>query len=260
MKRNALVRKALLTAWILLPVAAIAWHFGPGQYHASRDTAGALLRQANAHAQAGGWQGASAAYTQAMHALPKDARSDRHWLALAQARARIKAGEMVEGQEQLETLIEDLKGTPGQEALAIEARHELASASYYAAWLMRLEGATADEWKPEVERSRQHFRLLAEQAEASSDGAKPEANAFKRNLEAAIRLEQMDLSVLEAKPLPKECPSCKNLCQRKRKQCQSRAKSSGEKQDEQDPKKEDVRQKVKQERGAGINQRSGTGS
>ena len=177
---------------------------------------------------------------------------------------RINAGEMIEGQEQLGKLL--AKFEAGDEAspagaasaeqkatLVEQATDELARSSYYAAWIMRLEGAAPDEWKPEAERARQQYRLLAERA---ADGNAADAGLFQRNLEATIRLEQMDLSTLLARPLPKKCCNCKNLSQRKRKQCQAQCKAGGKKED-----KQDIRKVIKkQQTGAGINRREGTGS
>ena len=45
----------------------------------------------------------------------------------------------------------------------------LASAKYYLTWLMRLEGKTRAEWEPEIDGSRQLYRLLAEKARDVSD-------------------------------------------------------------------------------------------
>ncbi|MEN6451692.1 MAG: hypothetical protein ABFC96_14465, partial [Thermoguttaceae bacterium] len=133
--------------------------------------------------------------------------------------------------------------------LVNQAAGELAESSYYAAWIMRLEGATPDEWKPEAERARQQYRLLAERADVDKDAT---SELFQRNLEATIRLEQMDFNTLLAKPLPKKCCNCKNLSQRKRKQCQSQCKKPGGK------KEKDARKEINN--GAGLNQREGTGS
>ena len=100
---------------------------------------------------------------------PEENVADRRRLELAEAYHRIQAGEMIEGQEKLEQLLADLQqDEKGDPVLLASARHELARSSYYAAWLMRLEGATAEEWKPEAERARQQFRLLAEQADDGS--------------------------------------------------------------------------------------------
>jgi hypothetical protein len=89
---------------------------------------------------------------------------------------------------------------------------------------MRLEGAQADEWLQPVESARQNFRLLAEEArdeKATED--------YEKNLEATIRLARMDLSELQGMPLPKFCSGCKNVSQKCRSQCQSKAEEKGKK-------------------------------
>jgi hypothetical protein len=177
----------------------------------------------------------------------------------------MRAGELIQSQEQLEQLLSDLEAEDDRDPeLTASVRHELATASYFTAWLMRLEGATADEWKPEAERARQQYRLLAEQADdeqpAPSAAADDRAAAFKKNLESTIRLEQMDLSVLMSMPLPKDCPkNCKNLSQRKRKQCQSRCKGEGKGKKKKEGKK-DARQEIKKQKNAGLNVRGEGGS
>ncbi len=247
------MKRTLILVWLLAPVAIIAWHYGPGQDLLERDRAGSLTRSAEAAAAQSRWEPAAARFAEAGRALPEDDRAARRRLRLAEACSRIQAGEMIEGQEQLEALLGELEKQPDDDPpLLTSVRHELATASYYAAWLMRLEGATAEEWKPEAERARQQFRLLAELPRHAEDGR---AERFKKNLEATIRLEQMDLSTLKAKPLPKDCPCCKNLSQRKRKQCQSRCRRRKKGEEE-----EDARQLIKQTRAAGLNEREGTGS
>ena len=49
--------------------------------------------------------------------------------------------------------------------LLADARGALANAQYYTTWLMRLEGLPREEWQPEIEASRQNYKLLAERAE-----------------------------------------------------------------------------------------------
>ncbi len=255
------VRSSLWFAWFVCPIAVVAWHFGPGQNQYARDIAGDHLDLGSEAAARQKFATSADSYSAAISTIPDDDHDARDRLQLEHARVRIQAGEMVEGQEQLQKLLEDLesRGNLSSE-LATSARNELATATYYAAWLMRLEGATVEEWKPEAERARQQFRLLAEQ----HGGNGPESGLqFQKNLEATIRLEQMDLDVLMAKPLPKNCPcNCKNLSQRKRKQCQSRCKSGDKKKDGKGKKKQrqDARQQIKQQRGAGLNQTGGTGS
>src|SRR5262249_5114809 len=161
-------------------------------------------------------------YTAALAALPDTSDERRHKLEVAAGHALVSSGSIVEGQEQLEKTLRALESEGrGETEVAVAARHELAASSYYAAWLMRLQGARPDEWKPEAERARQQFRLLAEgglgneQAARIAAGSLDEAHdsdsgsVFRQNLEATIRLERMDLGELLARPLPKNCPKCK---------------------------------------------------
>jgi hypothetical protein len=247
-----MVEKTAFRVWVVLPLAALAFHLGPGRQFSAADRAAAEQRRAAAAVERGDWKEAASRFEAARVALG-DQSAERERLLLAEAAARVQAGELVEGQEQLQQLLAELEAADGSGAdLTASVRHELATASYFAAWLMRVEGAAAEEWKPEAERARQQFRLLAE------EGSPAEGGTALENLEATIRLEQMDLSDLLAKPLPKNCPQCRNLCQRKRKQCQSRSQSQeGEQQPQQ---QRDVRERVKQERGAGMNARQDFGS
>jgi hypothetical protein len=245
--------RALLVIWVLVPVGLAAWHFGPGQRQLARDKAGDLLRQAEAAEASQEWSEASGLYSDAAARLPEGDQAERNRLQLLQARARIRSGEILEGQEQLQKLLALLSNEPaGSPALVTDAFHELATAGYYAAWIMRREGATAEEWKPEAETARQLFRFLAERAEKTGDG---DAEIFQKNLENTIRLEQMDLNTLLAKPPPKKCNCncCKNLSQRKRKQCQSKCQNKG-------PNKEEDKNLKKIIHSAGVGEREGSGS
>ena len=95
-----------------------------------------------------------------------------------------------------------------------------------------------------IEKARQNFRLLAEQS-AKNDIENFEDN--KKNLEAVVRLARMDLSELQALPLPKKCQGNKNVCSKCRGQKKSNKPKTGQK-------KEDAR-------GASVGKRpDGTGS
>jgi len=242
------MQKTWTLLWILLPVAALAWHYGPGQADLARDQASDHWRLAESAEASGNWKEAAKQYQLAHKALPEEAVHERRRLSISHAKARIQNGEMIPGQEQLIDVIaemeEDKSTAP---ALMAAARSELAAASYYAAWLMRMEGATAEEWKPEAERARQQFRLLAETGQIRDASV---LESVDKNLEATIRLEQMDLSTLLAQPPPKNCPkNCKSLSQRKRKQCQSRCQSDGKKKkkENKDEKKQNKKKKEKKD-------------
>jgi hypothetical protein len=248
------MRKLGITLWLLIPVLVVAWHQGPGQAYQLRDDAGQWLRQGAAAADQESWAAAESCFAKALDALPADAVDERRAVQLARSRALVRSGQMVEGQQQLAQLLADLQGESQiDKRLLAEVRHESAWASYYAAWQMRLDGASAEEWKPEAEQARQQFRLLAE-ASATAD----QRVALEENLEAAIRLEQMDLSELVARPKPKNCPECQGLCKRKRKgasQCEQPGNKPGT------PKTpQDARQQIKEQRGAGVNVRQDGGS
>lgn len=253
------MRRQLFTGWILLPAALALVHFGPGQYWLQQGDVRALANSAQASAKRGDWEDAAARYQAALAALPETAPSEtklqeRRDLEVAFGRALVMSGAILEGQEQLERTLQEIDAAgQADSATATAARAELATSNYYAAWIMRLQGATTEEWKAEAELARQHFRLLAERVDAAD-------SPFQRNLEATIRLEQMDLSELLARPLPKNCPNCKQgLCQKKRKQCAGRCNSSGKGKQEQTAKK-DAREEIKKSKGAGLHSGSWIGS
>ncbi|MCH2136581.1 MAG: hypothetical protein MK101_08365 [Phycisphaerales bacterium] len=137
----------------------------------------------------------------------------------AKARARVRAGDVWDGANDLEELLAKAQQSdaPGSAALAKAAREELAAACYFGARLLRLEGKPASDWRPQAIRARQHFRYLAEDA-ARSCCDTTEVRALEDNVERAINLELMDYSELEGQPLPKQsprqargnCKSCSN--------------------------------------------------
>jgi hypothetical protein len=99
-------------------------------------------------------------------------------------------------------LIADPKFCQQSEELQREARELAGRIHYYAAWVMRLEGAQRDLWMEEAELARQNFRMLAE--ENLSAGRTNYSLTQQTNLEAAVRLERMSLMELMARPLPEE--------------------------------------------------------
>ena len=222
-------RKLLITAWLLVPIVLLAYHYGPGQQSLARERAARLITQARAAEQSEDWTAAYAAWGEALAALPADDIAGRLRIRLAQADARVWLGELPESIQDLESLLADAQkaGDPRFEA---EVRAALAAGNYYVGWLMRLEGAETAEWTAPVEEARQHFRLLAEQADAA--GERHASEDQRKNLEAVIRLARMDLSELQGLPLPKKCSGCKNCSQKCRSQRESQCKNPGEKKPE----------------------------
>ena len=211
------MRKTLLFVWLLVPVAVGAYHFGPGQdrIRADRaadaaDRAASAARTAREIAAADGddaartsWAEAVAAYTEALEQLPPGKDREARALRLERAKAQMFVSKLFEARRELELLVreigEDKDATPAEMA---DARATLANAQYYATWLLRLEGAPREEWEPEIEASRQNYKQIAEAAAKSGD--EKLASLSRENLEAAIRLERMELSDLQGLPIPSQ--------------------------------------------------------
>lgn len=219
------MRKTILfTLWLLVPVVLLAYHFGPGQARLSSERAAKKIIEARQLEATEQWAEAAEAWAEALAATPADKTTQRLQIQLAHANARIYSGELPEAMEQMEKLLTEAQTANADASLQQEIRSSLASSRYYAAWLMRLEGGTTEEWLPQAESARQHFRLLAEQTMGTAL-----ATGYEKNLEATVRLEQMDLTELQGLPLPKKCSGCKNVCQKCRSQSQSKCENPGEK-------------------------------
>ena len=211
------MRKILLFVWFLLPIAAAAYHFGPGQERLRTDhaadaisTAKELAHKARAlaakegdEAAKGLWTQAEAAYSEALTELPADKVAESRELRLERAKAQMFISQLPEARHELETLVDELVKDPDADAnMLVDARSSLANAQYYTTWLMRLEGAAREEWEPEIEAARQNYRWSAEQALAQNDTEL--ASTGRENLESAIRLERMKLEDLQGLPLPSQ--------------------------------------------------------
>lgn len=199
------MRNILLAGWLVLPIAAWAYHEGPGQDRLAMEQADAVLVAAHAAADVGDWKLAVAKYQEAMGALPKDLdtpllTTTQRRIKLEMNKARMLASGLPDAREDLEVLVEELvaDGKSDQDLLA-EARQQLARAQFYTTWLMRLEGLTREEWEPEIEAARQNWRLLAENAKDAEQQQKHQAD-----LEAAIRLARLEIEDLQGLPLPSE--------------------------------------------------------
>ncbi|MFQ3169210.1 MAG: tetratricopeptide (TPR) repeat protein [Limisphaerales bacterium] len=213
MKKNLLI-----LMWALAPVALLAYHFGPGQVGIAREEAKISIRAALDYEAGEQWPQAIDAYNEALAALPQTETAKRQQLQLARANARIYVGELPEAMLEMEHLLDEtVKGSDSD--LQDKVRSSLASAQYYTGWLMRLELAEKKEWMEPLEKARQNFRLLAEQTDKTGVEASED---HQKNLEAVVRLARMDLSEVQALPLPKKCQGNKNVCSK----CNGQKKSN----------------------------------
>lgn len=197
------MRKLLLIVWLLIPVAAGAYHLGPGQERMTLDQTAELIDKAEAHAKAGKHEDAAKAYEDALTLLPSRLAETAQKLQLERAKSQMLAKQLPDARAELESLLNELEAAekPNPKLLE-ETRSALASSQYYMTWLMRLEGRAREEWEPEIEAARQNYRLLAETSK--SDGQEKNVKKHQEDLEAAIRLARLDLKDLQGLPLPSQ--------------------------------------------------------
>lgn len=211
------MKKSILCVWLLVPVAAGAYHMGPGQDRMLLDDAARLIADGEQHvaraleitanegeqAAIGDWADAEAAYGEALGLLPDEPVRDRRRLRLERAKCQMNISQLPKANSTLRGLVEELLADEGADAeLLREARRAFANSEYYMTWLMRLEGAARETWEPRIEAARQTFKLLSEEASESGDDVACEKD--REDLESAIRLARMDLSELQGLPLPSQ--------------------------------------------------------
>lgn len=195
------MRKALLALWILAPAAMAAVHYyGPGKQWQTLDDAGRLLTAANQHLAAEEWAEAVAKFDQAIGLLPSERVDTIRQARLARNKARMFVGKLPSAHEDLEALMDELAADPAAKPEMVrETRAALSNAQYYMTWLLRLEGFPETEWSPYIEGARQNYKLLAESSKDAGAATK-----MKEDLDSSIRLARMDLSELQALPLPSQ--------------------------------------------------------
>ncbi len=186
--------------WSMVPVIALIWYCGPGQAVEARGVAAAHCDSAEQAAALEDWAKAAEEYGLAYENLPLSDVESRRVLSLRHARASFMSGKTWDGIADMEELLGEFNEVDPE--LAENCRYHLGTAQYFVAWKLRLEGAKAEIWKTEAEKARQHFRLLAESAQKTGS---PRAEAFKKNVESVVWLQNLDLSELQALPLPGGC-------------------------------------------------------
>ncbi len=193
-------RKTLWAIWAVVPVLVAIWWFGPGQDLQARTRLSSIVDEARMCAESEEWKKAVELYQQALADVPVDDEEATLWLKLQTSHAEFMSGNTWAGITAMEEVMNEAGDI--QPELARDARARIAAAQYFATWKLRLEGAKPEIWKPEAEKARQHFRLLAEEAEKNNLASAAE---LKKNVESVIWLERMDLAELKALPLPGGC-------------------------------------------------------
>lgn len=217
------MRILMIVAWLTLPVIAVAWHYGPGQEYLQLDQTNDLLKQADAAVKADDQARAVELYDDALKSLPSGNEKIARQIRLEKDKALMLCRRLPEAYVDLHGLVDELQNDKSSDPkLLADVRSTLAGCQYYATWGMRLEGLAREKWEPEIEASRQGYKLLADQAESTGDGVA--AKKHREDLEAAIRLERLSLDELQALSLPKQCNCCCGSCCGK---CKGKGKNPG---------------------------------
>lgn len=196
------MRKLTVITWLLIPLVAGAYHYGPGQNQLILDEVGILVSEADADVANGDHAAAATRYDEAVQLLPDEQQQTIRRLRLERDKAWMLSKKLPEAHSDLTQLLEEISGDESVDpALARDVRATLANSQYYLTWLMRLEGRPEEDWQPTIEASRQSFRMLAESA--GTDSPK-EQQQHTEDLESAIRLARMDLKDLQGLPLPSQ--------------------------------------------------------
>ncbi len=203
------MRKLAIFGWLLVPVIAGAYHYGPGQDRLLLDDATALLDTADELVKNGRYDKAVDAYDQALGKLPVGHLAEARRIRLERAKALMLDRKLPEADADLKAIVDELqKDDSSDKKLLADARSALAGSQYYMTWLMKLEGLGREEWGPEIESSRQLYKMLAEEADANGEDATSKER--REDVESAIRLARMDPGELQGKAIPKPCQGCKS--------------------------------------------------
>lgn len=197
------MRKSFILLWLLVPLAAAAYHYGPGQDKLRADEVAGHIARAKAHLAAEEFSEAVTAFDQAISEMPPGNTQAIPRLRLEKAKAQMQCSGLPQAHKGLVSLLDDLGENAGASPeLIAETRSTLANAQYYMTWLLRLEGHAKEIWEPVIESSRHNYRAAAEFAATS--GQPGAAGKARENLEAAIKLARVDLGELQGLPLPSQ--------------------------------------------------------
>jgi hypothetical protein len=187
------MKKWLILLWLLVPVALVSYHFGPGQDALALRQAEMHLANARQLEADGRFEAAIGQYTESLASLPmEDATLDepatsklavaRDKLRLARIRSGFELGRLAETIESLNLLVADVEHRHGPHSpLAYEVRDFLGRVHFRAMAALRLESAEEDVWRRHWELARQNFRYLAENTTGSRNATD------RKNLEVVIK-------------------------------------------------------------------------
>ena len=195
------MRKLFIFIWLLIPLGAAAYHFGPGQESLKFDQAYQHIDLAEKHLSDKEFAEAVVDFDKAISSLPSGDISIAKKLRLEKAKAQMQCSQLPEAYKNLESMLSELNENT-EPKIRAEIKSTLANAQYYITWLMRLEGHPREVWEPVIESSRQNYYAAAEFTK--SEGNQKTTDELLQNIEASIKLARMDLDELQGLPLPNQ--------------------------------------------------------
>ena len=166
------MRKFFTLLWLLFPVAVLYYHFNEGQNQILREKARVHVAKIRALEQAKepDWEQIIEEYEKVAKELPTEEKPlVRHQIRLAQTKARLEMLDVAGAITELTALLQESAQMHGDDAKVTRAvREMLGKAHYYATYLLKMNGAAEEEWRPFAERTRQIFRYLAEHQEPAA--------------------------------------------------------------------------------------------
>ena len=197
------MRIMLIVAWLFAGLGGVIYHYGPGQEKLEVDQISGLLRQARQSATAKDFTKAVGLFDEALAEMPSDKITESRVVALEKAKAQMMASQLPKARASLESLLSEVRADENADSeFVADVQSTLANSQYYMTWLMRLEGQPEEMWKPEIEAARQHYAQLTK--DAKKIGNDKLLKTSLEDLESSIRLARMDLSDLQALPLPSQ--------------------------------------------------------
>lgn len=197
------MKKYLVLLWILLPLPVVVLHFGRGQEWLANDKAFAFIKQAEDAEKKEDWQQAQQFYQDAAKCVSSQNNDIKLRIELAQVRTHFRMGDALAAINGVDQLLDEQIMSTMPTDFQRESRDLAGRIHYYAAWVMRLEGASRELWMEEAELARQNFRLLAEQ-QSAVETVDNHTTKQQENLESAVQLQRLSLTELMARKLPKE--------------------------------------------------------
>ena len=190
-----------------MPVALLAYHYGPGQDKLRTDELSQISDAINHYTDQQDWNRVIELADKAAEFLPENSQHLSRQLRLTKAHAQMFSKQLPEANATLMALVDEMEDDTAADTAQLDsARSALANSQYYMTWLMRLEGTDRTEWEPFIESSRQQYKLLAENGSPDTlpEITKEAALEHLKNLEATIRLARLDLGDLQGLPLPSQ--------------------------------------------------------